>query len=69
MKKDNGKQNRNKNGSGQTLPIIDNSSFNQTIIINNPKININYIEQNSNVRGMNGTAAHFKKESNTRGFQ
>lgn len=61
MKKDNAKTTKHKNISGQTLPVIDNNAFNQTIIINNPKININYIEQANNIKNMNGTGAHFKK--------
>ena len=61
MKKDNGRSSKHKNISGQTLPVIDNNSFNQTIIINNPKININYIDQINNIKGMNGTTAQFRK--------
>lgn len=66
MKKDS-KPNRSKFDKGQTLPLIDNSSFNQTIIINNPKININYIEQINNIGAKipknqhNTTGYNFKK--------
>lgn len=61
MKKDNAKTGKQKNVSGQTLPVIDNNAFNQTIIINNPKININYIEQANNIKAANASGVHFRK--------
>ena len=63
MKKDNVKANKQKNNSGQTLPVIDNNGFNQTIIINNPKININYIEQANHIKAANASGIHFRKEN------
>ena len=44
MKKDKGL--KNSKPSNEALPTIDPNSFNQTIIINNPNININYINNN-----------------------
>ena len=39
--------------NNETLPYIDPAPFNQTIIINNPNININYINQGGNAKHNN----------------
>jgi hypothetical protein len=44
MKKEQGQKKQKRNLTG--LPQIESSLFNQTIIINNPNININYIDGN-----------------------
>ena len=58
--------------SGSELPQIDTNLFNQTIIINNPNININYIENQTGSKSKNSKTivetTMYNQKNETKGF-
>ena len=57
---------------GSELPQIDTNLFNQTIIINNPNININYIENQSGSKSKNSKTivetTMYNQKNESKGF-
>lgn len=64
-----------KNGSNSGLPAIENNAFNQTIIINNPNFNINYVDAptyNPDLRPQNKTIYNnhpFEAKDSSKGIE